>query len=125
MSSAENAEKVREIAKQEGWKAPVKNTSGFRPRGHAILTLPTKIYNGPIALPDSVKERFQALEDVVTVIEVGKACWIDEPEPRAKAGEQVMITKFAGRLIQGQDGKAYRVINDRDIFGVTEVKDNG
>ena len=42
---------------------------------------------------------------------------MDEPTPRAKVGDRVLVTSFAGFMAVGpKDGKQYRVVNDRDIF---------
>ena len=59
------------------------------------------------------------IEDRAVVLEIGPAAWDNEPEPRAKVGDHVMISKFAGTMAQGPlDGKTYRIINDQDIYVV-------
>ena len=96
----------------------MKNESGLKPLGRAVLV---QIYepekkDSMIAIPDFVKERDVALETRAVVIEVGAACWPDEP-PRADAGDKVFISKMAGYVAKGtKDGKLYRFVNDRDIF---------
>lgn len=94
------------------------NTSGLVPLGRAVLV---QIYeperrDSLIAIPDFVQERGAAVETRATVIEVGTACWPDEP-PRAKPGDRVLISKLAGFVAKGtKDGQIYRFVNDRDIF---------
>jgi co-chaperonin GroES (HSP10) len=69
-----------------------------------------------IELPDMVKDRTQMVEQRAMVIEIGPACWPDEPA-RAAPGDLVLISKMAGYMALGPaDGERYRLINDRDIF---------
>lgn len=91
---------------------------GIRPKGHMVLGLP---YEKPkndsrIVIPETVKERTQMLEDRILVIAIGAACWNDEPEPRAKVGDLVLVPFLAGRMVRGKDGTVYRAVNDRDIM---------
>jgi len=98
------------------------NKSGLRPLGHALLVQPYEFKTELVAIPDNVKERQSLLENRVVVIEVGPNCWADEKVPRAKPGDKVMVTKYAGHQAVGPaDGVQYRLINDRDIFcAITE-----
>jgi co-chaperonin GroES (HSP10) len=74
-----------------------------------------------IAIPDHVQENTDMVDQKARVIAVGPSAWHDEPAPRAKVGEIVLVTKFAGWMTRGADGRRYRLINDRDIFcAVTE-----
>jgi len=105
-----------------GWPWEL-NHSGFHPRGHAVLGLP---YEPPkngsvIVLPDNVRERTQMLEDKITVIAHGAACWIDEPEKRCEVGDVVLIPYLAGRMYKGKDGRQYRVVNDKDVIGTVDI----
>lgn len=96
----------------------VVNNSGLVPLGRAVLVEhyePEK-KDSLIEIPDIVKERTLMVEQRAIVIEVGPACWPDEP-PRAKPGDKVLISKMSGYMCKGTaDGKQYRIINDRDIF---------
>ena len=78
-----------------------------------------------IEIPDMVKDRTLMVEQRAVVIEVGPACWPDEP-PRAKPGDKVLISRMSGYMAKGPaDGKTYRLINDRDIFaGITQESEN-
>jgi co-chaperonin GroES (HSP10) len=100
------------------------NQSGLKPLGLAVLIKPyeTEIKTTLIAIPDTVKQRLALFQDRGVVIEIGPWAWHDEPKPRAKVGDHVIIAKFAGVMVQGTaDGEAYRMVNDRDIFvGVEE-----
>lgn len=95
------------------------NNSGLQPLGRAVLI---EMYEpekkkGIIEIPDLVKEKAAVMENRAVVIAVGAACWMDEPAPRAKPGDKVIVTKLAGYQARGTaDGKLYRLVNDRDIF---------
>jgi co-chaperonin GroES (HSP10) len=95
------------------------NKSGLRPLGRAVLVQPygPEKKNSSIVLPDTVKERTVMVEQRAIVVEAGPSAWEEESEPRAKPGDKVLITKYAGHLAEGTlDGKLYRLVNDRDIF---------
>lgn len=94
------------------------NTSGLAPLGRAVLvsTYEPERKDSLIALPEFVQERGAAVETRALVVDVGPACWPDEPA-RAKPGDKVLISKLAGFVAKGtRDGKIYRFVNDRDIF---------
>jgi len=70
-----------------------------------------------IVLPPDVQSRTAMVDNRAVVVEVGISAWHDEPSPRAKAGDRVLVTKFAGFMAKGPaDGDFYRLVNDRDIF---------
>ena len=97
----------------------MKNESGIIPVGRAVLIAPyePELHTGLIQIPDSVKGSMQMVEQRAVVVEVGGCAWDDEKTPRATAGDKVLVTKYAGYMAVGpQDGKQYRLVNDRDIF---------
>ena len=99
------------------------NESGLKPLGRCVLVQPSEleIQRGLIQVLDSTVSEAHMLQMRVKVVAVGPHCWNDEPEPRAKPGDIVMVAKMSGHLVKGLDGKQYRAINDRDIFmGVTD-----
>lgn len=99
------------------------NGSGYLPVGRAVLIKPYEVekLSSIIEIPESLKSRTTMLEQKATVLAVGASCWHDEPSPRAAVGDHVIVTKFAGHQLVGNDGQLYRLINDRDIFARTEV----
>src|ERR1035437_7760896 len=104
------------------------NPSGLIPLGHAVLIQPyePEIRQGLIQLPDSVRMTTTMLEQRATVIAVGDCAWDDEKSPRAKPGDKVIVTKFAGYMAQGPlDNVQYRLVNDRDIFARIVEAPNG
>lgn len=99
------------------------NQSGVKPLGRAVLVKPytPELKESLIVLPDEAMARDQMVEQRAIVIEVGKYAWHDEPEPRASAGQKVLVSKFAGYMVKGTaDGVQYRLVNDRDIFAAIE-----
>lgn len=99
----------------------MQNNSGLFPRGRAVLVKPYEAakVSSIIALPDSVKEQTMLMEQRAVIVEVGAAAWHDEPEQRAKVGEHVLISRYAGHFAVGPlDKEQYRFVNDRDIFAV-------
>jgi len=95
------------------------NTSGLKPLGRAILVEPYEAAtkSETILILESTKERNVMLETRAVVIDVGPVAWCEEPTPRAKVGDRVLVSNMAGVVAVGPlDGKRYRVINDRDVF---------
>lgn len=99
----------------------MENNSGLIPLGRAVLVDPyePQQQQGAIIIPDSVTERSRMAEQRAVVVAVGPECWKEESQPRAKPGDHVMVSKYAGHLTPGmKDGKMYiyRVVNANDIF---------
>ena len=98
----------------------VKNSSGLKPLGRAVLVKPYVVEektSGGIILPDQVRSKDQLAEQKAIVIEVGEFAWSTEPVPRAKPGDKILFSKWAGYQATGTaDGEVYRVVNDSDIF---------
>jgi co-chaperonin GroES (HSP10) len=104
-------------------KTMMRNTSGLRPLGRAVLVEPTEnqLKATLIAIPETVKARSMMVETQARVIEVGSEAWSNEKSPRAKPGDLVMIARFSGHLCEGpRDRKAYRMVNCEDIFCAVE-----
>lgn len=105
---------------------PSENASGLRPCGRAVLVkahqpeMDRARDKSAIFIPTTVEESTAVWENRMRVVAVGACAWADEPEPRAKPGDLVLVTKFAGFVKRGADGKLYRLINDRDLFCVIE-----
>lgn len=82
-------------------------------------------------MPESYRANMTVLEQRAEVIEVGSNAWADErarflgiplwKRPRARPGDEVIVTKFAGWVFTASDGTVYRMVNDRDIFAVKEA----
>lgn len=117
----------QELFPKPAWKEVI-NLSGLRPAGRAVLVqayepeLDRAKRETRLVIPETVSERTTILENRARVVAVGESAWSDEVAPRAKVGDLVLITKFAGFVARGADGQAYRLVNDRDIFCVIEFE---
>jgi len=103
----------------------MKNESGLKPLGRAVLICPyePERISSIIEIPAEVQGRLQMVEQRAVVVEVGANAWCDEPSPRAKAGDKVLVARFSGFMAQGtKDSKQYRFVNDRDIFAAIETE---
>lgn len=103
----------------------MKNESGLKPLGRAVLIQPytPERKESVIVLPDQVQATQQMVDQRAVVIEVGPNAWCDEPTPRAKPGDKVLVARYAGFMATGtSDGNQYRFVNDRDIFAAIEVE---
>lgn len=104
------------------------NESGLVPCARAVLIRPytPERKEGLIVLPDEVMGRDQMIEQRAVVVEIGPDAWKGEDQPRCKVGDKVLVSAYAGYMAKGtKDGKQYRFVNDRDIFAIIEVEDNG
>lgn len=103
----------------EPGKFSMPNPSGLFPLGLAVLVKPyePEINKSLLVMPETVKERTSAVETRAIVIAIGPEAWRDESQPRARLGDKVLISRFAGVMAIGvKDGERYRIVNDRDIF---------
>jgi co-chaperonin GroES (HSP10) len=74
-------------------------------------------HQGLIQIPDNVRANSASVEQSCRVVAVGPEAWKDETVPRARSGDLVLVTKYAGYLTMGPaDGKLYRLVNANDIF---------
>lgn len=97
----------------------MRNESGLKPLGRAVLVVPFEVKKpgSRIVIPDNVRSNQLQIETQVTVVAVGPTAWHNEPAPRAKPGDVVLVGKFSGVMAKGpKDSKDYRLINDADIF---------
>ena len=105
----------------------MKNPSGLMALGRAVLIKPyePEIKKGVIEIPEQTRQRHQMLEQRAVVIDVGTSAWHDEPSPRAKVGDHVLVAKYAGFVAGADmtaDGQEYRIVNDRDIFAALSTE---
>lgn len=123
------------VRKVLGWMRPTRriaiaNPSGLAPAGHAVLLAPYEpdFALSPIVIPDTVRANTVMVEMRAIVIELGDQAWRNDDHswlkrlmvrwrPRALPGDKVMVHKYSGAVVQGPlDGRAYRMVNDQDIF---------
>lgn len=109
----------------------IENKSGLKPLGKAVLVIPyePELSKTSLVLTPQTRQNTQTLETRGIVLEVGSDAWSDEPRPRAKPGDKVLLSRLAGVMAKGtapgQTDIFYRLVNDRDIFCQIEVETNG
>lgn len=102
----------------------VENVSGIRPIEDRILIKVEKVETvtaGGIILPDDIRERKEMQQMTAEVVEIGPLTFEDyaDGEPRPlKAGDTIVMAKYAGLLYTGDDKEEYRMIGLKDIVGV-------
>lgn len=104
----------------------MENNSGLFPVGVAVLLkgYTPEREGSAIIIPKDVQSKMNMVDSRAVVIAIGPNAWHDEPSPRAKVGDKVLVTQYAGFNAVGvADGAAYRLVNDRDIFCV--ISDEG
>lgn len=91
--------------------------SGVVPVNHRLVVFPilSKEKEGGIFIPDTVRDREAMRQIKARVVAMGPAC---DFENSGVDGALVLISKYAGYLFRGKDGKEYRLINDDDVVGL-------
>lgn len=107
------------------WRDETINASGIVPLDLRVLVKPDtaeKVTSGGIILPPSSTDRDKYAMAKATLIAVGENAW-EEAASRSGAfarpapGDRVLIAKYGGVVLTGEDGEEYRLLNDEDIIG--------
>ena len=127
-------EKVLRTAHCEYIPAPDfgENKSGWQPIGDYVLVRPDAVArksSGGIELPDDLAERMQLAAITGVIIECGDEAFrwnADRTRPyegyKPQAGDRIIFEKYAGKPILGEDGKNYRILDDKAIGGIKRKK---
>jgi chaperonin GroES len=100
------------------------NTSGIDPLDMRVLVKPDPAADriGSIILADQTKEQNKHSSVKATLVAVGINAWCEAKAARGfiapKAGARVMIAKYGGVVVKGDDGEEYRIMNDEDVVGL-------
>lgn len=105
----------------------MRNDSGIQPTEFKVLIAPKPVQaksKGGIILPDDTKERDQYAQmegelvacSPLAFTYAGAHEWNGSDKPRP--GDRVLFAKYAGAVVQGKDGKDYRICNDKDVTAV-------
>ena len=106
-----------------GDEQAILNHSGIEPLDLRVLVLPDAVEtktSGGIILPEPHKEREKFAMQFGTLIAAGENAW-EEAASRSPAftkpvpGDRIVISKYAGTMLTGKDGKDYRLMNDEDV----------
>lgn len=105
----------------------MQNNSGINPLDMRVLVRPDPAEEvtkgGIIIIPDAVeKEKYATVK--ATLVAVGVNAWAEaKTHPAFTAptpGDRVMIAKYGGVMVKGNDGDDYRIMNDEDITALLE-----
>jgi co-chaperonin GroES (HSP10) len=105
-----------------------KNESGCRPIGDMVLILideAVTISEGGIIIPEQILVIRQMTAETGTIAAIGEgAFYWNSTRSREfigeapKEGDHVIFAKYAGRVINGNDGNQYRLVIDKEIGGI-------
>lgn len=94
------------------------NASGIQPLEFKVLILPDdteKVTPGGIIKPDVLHERHEWAQVRGTLIAKGARAFEDWGTDAVAVGANVYFAKYQGILVPGDDGKEYRLCNDKDV----------
>lgn len=104
------------------------NTSGIQPLDDKILVLMddhAERTKGGIIVTDETKARQSMASETGVVVALGEAAFVYSDDgqrhwttARPQPGDRVVVERYAGRTVQGQDGVEYRLCSQRAIGGV-------
>jgi chaperonin GroES len=92
----------------------------IKPVEYKVLVLPEVVEDkteGGIFIPEQIKEKDQIAQCKATVVAVGGNAFEDWKGRIPHEGDTVYMAKYAGYQVN-QEGKVYRLINDKDIAAV-------
>lgn len=103
------------------------NASGFVPIDKRVLVLPDVAPEkvGSLIMPQSKIERDQYAQCDATLVAVGETAWAEASNEAERfglsftapaPGDRVLIAKYGGTMLEGRDGKQYRIMNDEDVI---------
>lgn len=98
------------------------NTSGIVPTDLNVLFYPDPVEektSGGIILPEQAKEKQKYATVKGTLVAIGVNAfneWGQDAAP--ELGARVLTAQYAGLNIEGTDGRAYRLCNDKDIIAI-------
>lgn len=99
------------------------NPSGIRPIGDQVLLLPEQVSqttdSGIQIMTDKEMDRLELAQVEGVVVEISQKMLTSGPL-EFSVGQRVVFAKYAGLLLDGDDGKRYRLIETKDIKGVYE-----
>jgi len=102
------------------------NTSGLQPVEYKILIEPEDVEQksaGGIVLIDKVTEREKMAQVRGKLTAIGGNAFEDWNGRAPIVGDSVYFAKYAGYIIKGDDGKEYRLANDKDVSAIVIKKE--
>lgn len=104
------------------------NRSGYAPLDDKVLVLMEEHVaqtSGGVFVPDTVRERQSMAGETGRVVALGPAAFVYDDDAvrgwigrRPEPGDRVYVERYAGQLLQGVDGRVYRLMSQRCIGAV-------
>lgn len=104
------------------------NRSGCQPLDDKVLVLMdehAETTKGGIHITQQARERQNMASETGVVIALGEAAfrWNDEATRawtgrKPKPGDRCFVERYAGQLLQGEDGKMYRLMSQKCLGGI-------
>jgi len=101
------------------------NTSGIEPLDVRVLVRPDpveEVTKGGIILAPTITEKEKFATVKATLVAVGVNAFSEAKANPAfhapETGARVMIAKYGGVTIKGDDGAEYRLLNDEDVVAL-------
>jgi len=97
----------------------IENNSGWEPVGQGVLLRAFELLErqSKIVVPEDAEESSSTCDTKGVVVAIGADAW-KGATPRAKVGQKVMFTRFAGGVLRGSDGYVYRLVHGDAIYAV-------
>ena len=96
---------------------------GFNPVEYNVVIAPKRAQEktiGGIIIPASTQEKDEAAEVWGLLVGASPLAFNYDQWPdgatRPEPGDQVLYAKYAGILVNGDDGQEYRILKDKDIM---------
>jgi co-chaperonin GroES (HSP10) len=98
---------------------------GIKPVEYYVLIAPETTEErtaGGIYIPQSKRETDEIATQRGRLVAQSPLAWgfADGTDHRGNVGDVVLFGRYAGSLIEGTDGKTYRLCRDKDIAGIFE-----
>jgi co-chaperonin GroES (HSP10) len=116
-----NAEEFIAAETAQHQEAKGLNNSGLVPCEYKILIDPEEVDQvsaGGIVLATMTTEKEKQAQVRGRLIAVGGNAFEDWNEPIPKVGDHIWYAKYAGLVVKGDDGKEYRLANDKDCAAI-------
>lgn len=104
------------------------NQSGIIPMGFKVLVKIKELEEktkGGIIIPTDTREKEEAASQIATIVDYGRAAFTigvadlpNEWDIKPEVGNKVVLNRYAGITIEGNDKKEYRLVNDKEILAI-------
>jgi chaperonin GroES len=96
---------------------------GLRPVEYYVLIAPETIEErtaGGIYIPQAKRETDEIATQRGRIVAQSPLAWTfaEGDEHRGAVGDVVLFGRYAGSLIEGADGKTYRICRDKDVAAI-------